>query len=451
MRSRSISLAMIAIGLMFAVSVPLPSTAQNITLGGDDEEIFRVLRSSGYTNAVITQRGLTIIRTEACKDGQKYQVKVSILGKITSERNIGTCPVVRPARFTRRDAIKFLREDGYADIEAKSAGTIVVATACQNDRRYEIEFNRRGKITKRQSLGPCRVAGIGKDEITRILREKGYRGIVITDDRLPRYQAEACRRETRFRIDLNGQGQIRTERRIGECRQAVDVARLPALLEDRGYSRIQIVHRQRPPYTARACKGSDRLELSIDRYGRVQKETRTGPCRRPIDPDNLAKIVRQEGYDRIRILRGHRSPYLVEACKGRTLMELTVSRFGRISREERVGRCVNPVTQESLTKKLKGAGYLNVAVRRTGSGWTADVCSDRVKKILIINRRGDTVRERRSGACTSDSVVNILQTLERRGANSVSMFAEGCFQGNKFRWSYDRLGNRTGRRAIGKC
>ena len=354
--------------LVGGLAAPSITSAQTITLGGDDQEIFRVLRANGYTNPRVTNRGLTIIRTEACKGADKYQVKVSILGRITSEKKVGECPVVRPARFTRQDANDLLQQEGYRQIQTSRNGNLIVATACRNNNKTRFSFNRRGRITDRKSLGTCAVQGLTRQQIVNVLRREGYKRIVVTDAELPRYLAEACRDNERVRVDLNRRGVVRSERRIGDCREQLDPNKIAQHLQAQGFKRVEVIERRRPPYIAHACRANDKLELTVGRYGRIQNETRIGPCRRPIDPANLASLLEKRNYDRIQVLRGTRTPYLVEACKGRVLVELTVGRFGQITKEDRVGRCAPPVTEKSLSAKLAKLNYMNVSIKRRGTG-----------------------------------------------------------------------------------
>jgi len=274
---------------------------------------------------------------------------------------------------------------------------------------------------------------------------------VVTNDQLPNYQAEACRKNQRVRVDMNQRGAVRSERRIGSCLRQIDPTKLTTHLESKGYQRVKIVDRRRPPYIAQACKGPDRVQIEIGRYGKLREDGRIGSCATPIDPANLATILGKEGFDRVRVLRGHRLPHLVEACRNTSLMELTIGRFGDIDKEESVGRCVKPVTKKGLKVKFAKLGYLNVEIRRAGSGWTANMCRGEAKKTFRIDQFGDTVSERNSGTCTSSSVLDILKTLEKRGAKATTVFVEGCYRSKKYRWSYDRLGNRTHRKTLGKC
>ena len=163
-----------------AALLPFQASAQTITLGGDDRMIGDVLRANGYTDGVITSRGLTIMRTEACKDGVKYRFKISILGKITSTAKIGDCQPAQRARFSANDAKDLLEQNGYAQIDARHNGRIVVATACRNNRKYQINFNHRGEVTSHQRIGNCRSRGLPNPAkiVESYLKAEGYRACV---------------------------------------------------------------------------------------------------------------------------------------------------------------------------------------------------------------------------------------------------------------------------------
>ena len=80
------------------------------------------------------------------------------------------------------------------------------------------------------------------------------------------------------------------------------------------------------------------------------------------------------------------------------------------------------------------------------------MCRDEAKSNIRFDTYGEIVSQRRSGTCTSASVLDVLKTLESRGAKSTNLVVEGCFRNRKYRWEFDRLGNRTGRQAIdGNC
>lgn len=428
--------------------------AQSITLGGDDKQIFEVLRANGYSNPRITKRDLTIIRTEACKGTEKFQVKVSILGRITSVRKIGTCeasPAAPGSRFTSAEAVRALQRDGYTNVEARRNGSRIVAIGCRNSNRYQLTFARTGQLTNRIIMGRCTNPGLSQRQMTDLLRDRGYRRIEVINKQPPNYVAEACREAARVRLGLNAQGAIRSERIIGKCQQPIDPANIVKILEQQGFTRVVVIERRRPPYIARGCRRSDRFEVEINRYGSVRNQKRIGSCAAAINPANLATMLGKQGYNRIRVLRGSRAPYLVEACRERDLLELTIDRFGKIDSENRVGRCATPVTRQILQAKFAELGYLNVRLRKTTSGWTARACRDDTELTIRVDGFGEVISERDSGVCEANSSLDIIKTLERRGAQQTELFVEGCYRNRKYRWSYDRLGNRTSRSIIGDC
>ncbi|MEE9314064.1 MAG: hypothetical protein V3V02_05380 [Rhizobiaceae bacterium] len=438
--------------LSCAVLLADTAQAQSITLGGDDEQIYNVLRQNGYTQAKITKRKLTIVRTEACKGTDKFQVKISILGRITSVNKIGTCPQNAKVRgFTREDAVSSLHRDGFTEISAERRGRRITATACRQNRRYELAFNRRGQLTNRRDIGSCAAVGLNRAQIEEIMHTEGYTRVVVTDDQLPKYVAEACRGNDKIRVTMNRRGRVRSERRIGDCARQFNPGNLKALMQDKGYDRIKIVDDRRPPYVVRACKGADRMEVSIGRYGRLRRQNRLRACRSVIDPTTIAGVLQSNGYDRVRVLRKNRTPYLAEACKNDNLIELTIGRYGRIQKEERVGRCSQPITETALKDKLSKEGFINVGLTRRGDGWRAEVCRNEVKVAIRIDAYGDLVRERNIGACTSHTVLDVLKKLENRGAQQTSVQVIGCYRNTKYRWIFDRLGNRTGRERVGRC
>lgn len=445
-------ISLFAIGLIFSgfpLLTPPIAQAQTIQLSNDERGLARILRNSGYTDMVITKRAFSITTTEACRGSEKFKVKVSILGQITSVTKIGNCT---PA-FNSRQAHQIMQRDGYRDIDARPSGPNVVATGCHTNRKYELTFNRRGDLINRNRMGRCGRSGLTPDQIRADLRKKGYDRVQFTDDQLPKYVIEACLDKSRMQLNINRNGQIRRERRIGKCPGAIDPANLSAVLRQQGFSRVEIVQDRRAPYLMRVCRDSTRLELIISRYGDLLNETKIGDCRRRQTAQELAETLTKRGYNRVRVLRGKRAPYLLEACQGRDMMELTVSRSGRIRREERVGRCASPVNREQLATKLSNAGYSNVTLTdRDGRGWRAEACKGDTKLAINYDTFGKLVSEQGIGSCKSKKVSELLRQLEDRGANNVTLIVEGCYKRRKYRWHFDRLGNRTDRERIsGGC
>ncbi len=431
----------------------LPTHAQTISLG-DDGLIYQVLRQNGYHDARIVKRKLTIVRAEACKGNTRFLVKISILGKITSTSKIGNCGSQQTGRKphdTRKQIVKTLRIEGYREIETYQAQGLWGATACLQLRRFRLEYNTSARLLRREDIGSCRRQGLTSDDITNRLKAAGYRRVVITDAELPRYKAEGCFEGDRYAIVMNQRGIVQSERRIGSCEKQFNPRNMIVHLEKRGYNRIKVIERRRPPYLAEACKGDSRVKVAVGRFGRIRDEQRIDSCRKAITANQVVGYLTNQGYDRVRVLRGNRLPYIAEACKGTGLVELAIGRYGKIRKEEPVGRCSAPLTQELMQEKLIDLGYSNFRIQRRGGGWRAEGCKQELRVNVRLDAYGDVIRENTIGKCKSQTVLEVLQTLEQRGAKAVNAFVEGCYRGTKYRWYFNRLGERIDRQRIGSC
>ncbi|MEL6785106.1 MAG: hypothetical protein AAFO61_11825 [Pseudomonadota bacterium] len=385
--------------------------AQNATIGNTDQVVADVLARNGYTDARVTRRGLTIIRTEACREGKKYQVKVSILGRITSTQEIGRCAVVQNAQqnrpaFNARRAIRRLESRGFTDVTATNVANGVVARGCNGGRYVEFNFDPAGQPTSRRQAGQCTNGRVATQQ----------------QQREPQPQQQAGPTENELRRALRRQG----------------------------YSRIQITDAQLPGLTAEACSNNERLRLTMNRRGNVRRERVIGDCRNAIRAADIPSQLQKAGYDRVRLLRDNRAPYLAEACKGRDLMELTINRFGETRKEERVGRCAVAVTKQQVIDKLKTGNYTNISVEKNDRGWAGTFCKGTQKFVRQVDPYNELISDRVVGQCKVYTVLEVLQTLEKRGAKNTSFAVTGCFKNNEYRWSFDRLGNRTGRERTGR-
>jgi len=421
-----------------------PSQAQTIQLGGSFEQ---VLEANGFRDIKVTQRRSTIVQGEACKGGKRYRVKVNVLGIISSAREIGSCA----NQFGAEQAIALLRQRGYTDIEARRNRGRIEAAACKGSDRFGIVMNLRGRIQQQRKVGKCGNS-VNDRELTELLEREGFTRVKILQARSAPFLAEGCRNDDRIKVVISRRGRIRNQEKIGECRQRIDPADLASLLEEEGLRRIKIIQGRRAPYLAEACRENSRVEVVIGRFGRIRSETTIGKCRRNIDPRNLEALIGERGYSRINILNARRPPYLAEACRGNDLVELTIGRRGQIRNEERVGTCKRPLSEEQIAQKLRDEGYLQVRLEQDQRrNWRGDICKRENKIAIVVDQFGDVISARNIGTCRSKTVLDVLETLEGRGAERARLFIEGCYRNTKYRWAFDRLGNRTGRQRIGGC
>ncbi|MEN0041954.1 MAG: hypothetical protein AAF764_11585, partial [Pseudomonadota bacterium] len=183
----------------------------------------------------------------------------------------------------------------------------------------------------------------------------------------------------------------------------------------------------------------------------LRGQQRVGTCRAAIDPQQIPDILADAGFDRIRVLQRRRTPYLAEACLGERLVEVSIDQYGEIRNRQRVGRCASAVSREDVIAQLQEAGYSNLDLKQSRDGWRVNACRGVRRVTVRVDSYGDILSERNSGECQSQTVLDMLKTLESRGAEKLEAQVEGCFRGNRYRWVFDRLGNRTGRERIGRC
>ena len=446
---RSILFAAVLATTTLTAGSSFMGSAEAQKISNSPRAIAEFLGARGYSDVKVVKQGFTITTAEACKGPDKFKIKISVLGQVKSAVKIGSCATV----FGPQQIANQLQDKGYSQIDARVEGNRVVALACRNNSKYRLTYARDGKLLSRYRFGRCQANdALSPKQVADALSSQGYNRITFIDDQLPRYVAEACIGNDRVRLELNRRANIRTERRIGRCAGSIAPSQLSAVLEDRGFKRISITQGRTAPYRAEACRNNDRLEVVINRYGEIVRETRLGECRRRIEANQLPDFLADQGYDRVKILRS-RIPYIVEACQNNTLVELTIGRFGKIREEQRVGRCAAPVTEAVLLDGLKTDGYIILDSKRNQNGrFAVEACKGTTRYDLIFSRYGEEVRKRVNGECQSQSVLDVLSTLESRGAEQVNIFVEGCFRNRKYRWEFDRLGNRTGRtRLPGNC
>ena len=106
-----------------------------------------------------------------------------------------------------QDLINALRQQGYSQIKiTKQTFSKVNFEACQDGIRYQVKMTSVGRVRSKTKIGECRRPGLSVEQVRRRLREEGYNRIKFTDSELPRYVAEACRRDRRSMTAVDPKG-----------------------------------------------------------------------------------------------------------------------------------------------------------------------------------------------------------------------------------------------------
>lgn len=364
------------------------ANAQSISfqLGLSDGMIIDVMGRNGYSDIHITKKKLTKARAEGCRDGKRYDVEIGFDGRIRKAKQIGTCRT----QINQKTARQLLRQKGYKNIFVRPEGGHFAAVACRGNRRFKISMDPFGEIQGEKLLGRC-TGALSEHDVAALLRARGFSRITVKRGPRGNYAAEACRGDRRLGLVVNINGAIVREQRIGRCDPAIHPASIPSLLARYGFSRIEVVDRKLPRYVAHACRGNERLEIAMNRFGEIRDE-------------------------------------------------------------RRIGRCDPPLTGTALEQHLRDAGYTGVRIiDQRANGFTAEVCEDANLLRLELTVFGETISQNQIGQCPTRPIGDVIAEFERRGLSGATVFVEGCRRGRRVRIELDRTGEDIGRRILGRC
>ena len=352
-----------------------------------------------------------------------------------------------------QDLINALRQQGYSQIKiTKQTFSKVNFEACQDGIRYQVKMTSVGRVRSKTKIGECRRPGLSVEQVRRRLREEGYNRIKFTDSELPRYVAEACRRDRRVELVLSRRGEIRDSRRIGRCAPPIDPRDIARVLRDRGYSQIKVTDNQLPRYAAEACRKGQRYEVRMNRFGEIRDERRIGACRRPINPDQIARILRDKGFNRIKIVDDQLPRYLAEACRANDRMEVTLNRFGDIVDQLRLSACRPALNAKQFLEVLRDRGYRRIRYRgQDGTDYLVRACYQNKRYRARFSQYGEVLTRRNAGPCVSSTLDALANRMRKRGMERVSFFVEGCRDGWRYRTRVDAFGDPIERERLGRC
>ncbi len=375
---------------VLAVAVMVLATTSKaqftIQFGASDAAIKRSLIAKGFTEPKILKRSFKKIRVQACKDGKRYTLRLNPAGRIRNSQEIGNCRKV----VSMEQAAAMLERRGFRRVEIERQAEGYVAVVCQDGERFRLQINRFGDVSNRQYVGFCR-QGLAPKDIAALLRKQGYNRIKFTDDKLPRYVAEACRANSRVELLLSYRGRIRNEQRIGTCAPPIDPDDLPQILAKRGFNRVEVIDDKLPRYIVEACRGTDRFELALNRFGEITDRFELDRCPPPITREQLANALLKQGYTRTSIQTADDGGYDVRSCTEGRRSRIFISKFG-----------------------------------------------------VVLDRRD-------LSPCKAPSLDAITDRLGKRGLSKVEYFVEGCRRGRRIRIQLNDFGEPIGRERIGPC
>ena len=203
--------------------------------------------------------------------------------------------------------------------------------------------------------------GISNGVIRRSLSNEGYSDIKVTKRKLTKARAEACKKGKRYVVEVKFDGRVKQIKQIGRCRSTVNANQARKRLKEKGFRQIQLL-----PYgkgfVAAACRDKRRFRLALNQYGDVRRETVLGRCGTALSQYDVAVLLRAQGYSRVRVQQVRKGNFAVSACRQDNRVELIVSNFGVVTRENPVGRCDPPIHPAIIPAVLARYGFTRIDI-----------------------------------------------------------------------------------------
>lgn len=238
----------------------------------------KILRQKGYSQIFIQPEG-NRFAVVACRANRRFRIVMDVFGEIQAEKVLGRCG----GALSEYDVAALLRAQGYSRIDVRRGPRgNYAAEVCRGDDRLGLVVNRSGGIVREKRIGRCDPP-IHPAAIPSLLAGYGFSRIEVVDRKLPRYLAHACRGNTRLEIALNRFGEIRDERPIGRCDPPLTGADLEQKLRDAGFTGVKILDQRANGFTAEVCEDATLLRLELTIFGETVTQTPLGTCpTRPI-------------------------------------------------------------------------------------------------------------------------------------------------------------------------
>jgi len=353
--------------------------------------------------------------------------------------------------ISRDKAVRAMSNKGYSQINVVRKGFKTLrAEACLNGTKYLVRVDHKYRVSNQQKLGFCR-STVTAEAIEQNLINNGYERVVI-ERQNRRFVAIGCRDGVRTRITFSSQGELLQRRNIGQCQEIFDPNDVRKVLRDAGYNRIKFLDRQLPWYRAEACQNSTKFELLLTRYGQIRKSTPVGRCALPLQPNQLKNFLVRKGYDQVEVINDRPPRFQATACLNNDRFELELSRYGDITSREVIGQCRSTMGKQEIADLLRSEGFTRISIdQNQNGGFEVSACLDGFQKFAVLSRFGELLSERDGKRCKSRRVSDVLQTLSDRGFRKTKIFSEGCRRGRKIRIQYDANGDEIRRERIGAC
>jgi len=175
--------------------------------------------------------------------------------------------------------------------------------------------------------------GISAAKATRAMVSMGYTQIQIVRKGFKTVRAHACQNGVRYAVRVDHKYNVQNTEKIGVCRNTVPIENIQQNLEKQGYTRV-VMENQNGNYVAIACQGDQRVRIVFSQQGRVLKRRAIGVCEKILEPNDIRRLLRDAGYNRINFTDRQLPWYVAEACLDNTRFELLLTRYGDVRKQQ---------------------------------------------------------------------------------------------------------------------
>ncbi len=351
---------------------------------------------------------------------------------------------------SNQDIKRRLRRQGYREIRiTKTSFKNIRAEACFEGIRYAVKVRRlTGKIIRGNEIGKCRKP-LSVQQVAAMLKKQGLYEISVAPAQRGNFIAKACAYGRYFRFDINRRGDVLNRQDIGECRRELDIAQVRQNLREQGFNRIRVLG----PSELEACLYGDKVRLRLGRGGLVRRQEVIGRCATPIDPQSLTARLRDLGYSRIKVTDDQLPVYKAQACRGNSLMNIRINRFGEVTSELNQGQCNPPLNRQQVVEMLQRRGATRITIRsQDRSGFTARACYKLEDRRYRIDPYGVILNRETVGRCTPPPLLSqVLDDFRARGVTDTRILVEGCRRGRRLRFEINEFGEEINRERLGPC
>ncbi len=218
---------------------------------------------------------------------------------------------------------------------------VKIFTACKHNKLFEMEvMEGRQMFRTKKKIGECPYGGPSVEDVKEDLKRFGYSYVVINRT-ASGFSGKACLKADYFKLTADRWADHTRKTNIGECPHGgLSRKEVRKLLADDDYTAVKFIDNTPPNYKVRACRDGDSYVMNIDRNGRIHGSYSDKRCGNAgYSLSRIRSNLNRADYKDIEFVDRKLPRYVAEVCQDRNRLSLTMNRWGEVSRQRKIGRC----------------------------------------------------------------------------------------------------------------